>query len=131
MTDTKHGGTYGTDWVTSFGQAVTGGGYSFDKATLKEIADEFDALAVEFDGDVYHAQVIARTRQPGLDFASGDNAGVFRRSGEALVKSLQARAEYCRNQAAKFRKALGDYTVADDNHATDIKNTGKNAGGIW
>jgi len=127
MVDAKHGGTYGTDWVTTFGQAVTGGGYEFDKAALKEIADEFDALASLYESSIQDAQVIARTEPPGLDFASGGNAQVFRSSGEALVKSLQARSEYCRNQAEKFRAALGKYAAADDNHAADVKN----AGGIW
>ncbi|RJQ87634.1 hypothetical protein [Amycolatopsis panacis] len=124
MADTKHGGTYGTDWVTSFGQAVTGGGYSFDKQTLKHIAKEFEELAVEFDRDVEYAQVIARTRPPGQDIASRDNAGVFRNSGDALVKSLKARADYCRNQSDKFRTALGKYATAEDTHATEVKNTG-------
>ena len=124
MADVKHGGTYGTNWATTFGQAVTGGGYSFDKETLAHIAKEFDALAVLYDKNVQYAQIIERTDPPGLDLASGDNAKVFRNSGEALATSLRARARYCRDQAEKFRVALGKYAVADDTHATEVKNAG-------
>ncbi|MET9265506.1 hypothetical protein [Amycolatopsis sp. NPDC004079] len=126
MSDIKHGGSYGGESPDRFVSGLFGnsGGYSFDRSTLDHIASEFEGLAREFDLDVDTARVITRTQPPGLDFASGDNAKVFQGSGEALVKSLQDRAEYCRKQAGKFRKALGGYTAAEDTHATDVKNIG-------
>ncbi|WP_158605646.1 PE domain-containing protein [Amycolatopsis panacis] len=118
----RYGGqSFGSVISGAFGQAP---GYSCDRGLLERVANEFESLAGEFEHDVNNAAVIARTQPPGRDFVSGGNAEAFRRSGDALVESLQQRAQYCRDQAAKFRAALRSYSVAEYAHAAEIEQTG-------
>ncbi|EFL10821.1 MULTISPECIES: hypothetical protein [Actinomycetes] len=101
-----------------------GDGYSYDKATLKEIATRYEKLADKFRLDKDRAGVIARTQPPGLDFSSTDNAAVFRSSGEVLWGSLEQCERYCRDQAAKHRAALQKYSDADEAHSTEMHRAG-------
>ncbi|WP_020663321.1 hypothetical protein [Amycolatopsis benzoatilytica] len=98
--------------------------YVYDKQTLKEIADEFEALADLFLEDQVYAKIIARTQAPGHDYASKNNAETIRNSGTALLTSLTQQEKYCREQAKKYRKALGTYNAAEDTHSQDVKNAG-------
>lgn len=98
--------------------------YSYDKQTLTEISNDFEDLANEFREDQHYAQNIARTQAPGLDYASENNAETIRNSGKALLASLIQQEQYCRDQAKKYRDALGKYAVAEDTHATQVKTAG-------
>ncbi|MFF0148934.1 hypothetical protein ATK36_2183 [Amycolatopsis sulphurea] len=128
MTDGRQGpepGSYGGPSFSAMVVApITGEGYSLDPAGLEHVAKEFEALAEEIELGVWQAQTIAQTASPGLDYASGNNAEVFRNSGDALIASLQDRVRYCHDQAAKFRAAMGAYKVAEDAHSTDVKKVG-------
>lgn len=128
MTDGRQGpepGSYGGPSFSAMVVApITGEGYSLDPAGLEHVAKEFEALADEIGEGVLQAQTIARTVSPALDYASNNNAEVFRDSGDALVRSLQDRVKYCRDQAAKFRAAMGKYKVVEDTHSTDVKKVG-------
>ncbi|WP_336157687.1 hypothetical protein [Amycolatopsis sp. VC5-11] len=109
---------------TTAAAPLPGDGYSYDRATLKEIADLYENLADKFALDKDHAGVVARTQPPGLDFSSTDNAVVFRSSGEVLRGSLEQCERYCRDQAAKHRAALKKYADAEDAHSTEMHRTG-------
>lgn len=121
----QDGGRYGGAPLEQFINPLAASSrYVYDKQTLKEIADEFDALADEFREDQQHAQIIAQTQSPAHDYASRNNAETIRNSGNALVRSLKQQETYCREQAKKYRKALGVYTAAEDTHSQDVKNAG-------
>ena len=114
-------GSYGG----SAGAAGAGGaGFEYDEATLHELVREWNDLADEFRRDQEQAASIARTKGPGLEYASGGNAERIQQSGHALLTTLAAREEYCRTMAKKFNTALGKYADAEDAHATEIKQTG-------
>ncbi|MGW7534176.1 hypothetical protein [Amycolatopsis sp. NPDC054798] len=99
---------------------LLGDGYSYDGATLKEIARLYESLADKYHIDQNHAIIIARTQPPGLDFSSADNAAVFQSSGEVLRRSLEQCERYCRDQAAKYRAALKKYTDTESTHSAEI-----------
>ncbi|WP_134667065.1 MULTISPECIES: hypothetical protein [Amycolatopsis] len=103
---------------------LLGDGYSYDKATLHEIATEFENLADAYKMDQLSIDIISRTQPPGLDRSSDENATTFGRSGIALLNSLRQCEKYCRDQAAKYRAALDRYGVTEDAHSTDLHRTG-------
>lgn len=114
---TRGAGSYGDG-------AGAGAGFQYDEATLHELVREWNDLADEFRRDQEQAASIARTKGPGLEYASGGNAERIQQSGHALLTTLAAREEYCRNMAKKFNTALGKYADAEDDHATEIKQAG-------
>ena len=120
----KPGSYGGEDMIAQLAEVVTHQGYSLDPDGLNHMAKEFDALAAVFRLGIEDARVIARTDPPGLDYASGNNAETFRNSGGELVKSLEDRVQYCKVQAAKFRKAAGAYAEAEDTHSTEMNKLG-------
>lgn len=85
---------------------------------------EWNDLANEFKLDQEHAIVLARTRGPGIEYASGGNAEKIQQSGDALLQTLSEREEYCRSMAAKFKAALGKYARAEDDQTAEIKRAG-------
>lgn len=121
----------GLDWNNVVGFRPTGGsygapvaegaGFKYDEATLHDLVKEWRALANEYKDDLDDADRIALAQPPGLEFASGDNAGITRQSGEALVEALKQRIAYCENMANKYVAALGKYATAED-HATTVIN---------
>ncbi|WP_147397341.1 PE domain-containing protein [Amycolatopsis panacis] len=128
MTDGRQGpepGSYGGPSFSAMVVApITGEGYSLDPAGLEHVAKEFEALAEEIQAGIRDARTIAQTESPAFDYASGNNAEVFRNSGDELVSSLQDRMKYCRDQAAKFKAARGRYATAEDTHSTEAKKVG-------
>jgi hypothetical protein len=92
--------------------------------TLRELMREWNDLANEFKHDQEQAVTLTRVKGPGLEYASGGNAEKILQSGEALLSTLAAREEYCRNMAARFKAALGKYARAEDEHITEITQTG-------
>ncbi|MBN6036198.1 hypothetical protein [Amycolatopsis sp. 195334CR] len=100
------------------------GGYSFEPEQLLEIAREWDELADGYMADMEHAEVLARVEGPGAEYASGDNAQLVCRSGEALLSALRGRVDYCRAQAEKFRAAAGQYAEAESSAGDQIGNQG-------
>jgi hypothetical protein len=106
----------------SYGAPVTGGGgFKYDEATLHELVKEWRDLAYEYSVDLDYADTIAKTRPPGQEYASGNNALVTQQSGTALREALEQRVAYCENMAAKYLAALGKYATAED-HATTVIN---------
>jgi hypothetical protein len=103
---------------------LVGGGFEYDEETLRELMHEWNDLANEFKHDQEQAVTLTRVKGPGLEYASGGNAEKIHQSGEALLSTLAAREEYCRNMAAKFKAALGRYARAEDDHTTEITQTG-------
>ncbi|MGW3962164.1 hypothetical protein ACWED2_20240 [Amycolatopsis sp. NPDC005003] len=85
---------------------------------------EWNDLANEFKHDQEQAITLTRAKGPGLEYASGGNAEKIHQSGEALLSTLAAREEYCRNMAAKFKAALGMYARAEDDYTTQITQAG-------
>ncbi|MYW94771.1 hypothetical protein G3I59_30300 [Amycolatopsis rubida] len=121
----RTGGAYGGRPAESFVNPLAHGPrYSYDKKTLTDISKEFEDLANEFREDQQYAQNIARAKAPGLDYASENNAETIRDSGKALLVSLVQQEQYCRDQAKKYRAALGEYTVAEDTHSTEVRKAG-------
>ncbi|WP_245805295.1 hypothetical protein [Amycolatopsis australiensis] len=112
-------GTYGSE-----AGASGGAGFQYDEATLRELMHEWNDLANEFKLDQQHAIVLARTKGPGIEYASSGNAEKINQSGNALLETLIEREEYCRKMAAKFKAALGRYAQAEDDHTTEIRHTG-------
>ncbi|MEU8413643.1 hypothetical protein AB0C24_12690 [Amycolatopsis japonica] len=108
------GGSYGTP-------VAEGAGFKYDEATLHELVKEWSDLATEYRRDLTHAENIATAQPPGLEYASGDNALLTRKSGEALVKALNERVAYCENMAKKYVTALGKYATAEDHARIAIK----------
>ncbi|MDS0132537.1 MULTISPECIES: hypothetical protein [unclassified Amycolatopsis] len=106
------------------GGASGGAGFAYDEETLRELMREWNDLADEFKHDQEQATTLTRVKGPGLEYASGGNAEKIHQSGEALLSTLAAREEYCRNMAAKFQTALGKYARTEDDHTTEIKQTG-------
>ncbi|WP_039795627.1 hypothetical protein [Amycolatopsis alba] len=107
------GGSYGTP-------VTEGAGFKYDEATLHELVKEWTDLAKEYVADLNDARRIAKAQPPGQEYASGDNAGVTRQSGSALMETLDQRITYCQNMAAKYIAALGKYATAEDHAVTVI-----------
>jgi hypothetical protein len=103
---------------------ASGPGFKYDRATLEQLAKDWNDMANEFQDDQREARTIAVTRGPGLEYASGGNADQICKSGAALLAALKEREEYCRDTAAKFEAALGRYATTEDAHTTEIKQTG-------
>ncbi|MEU9690965.1 hypothetical protein [Amycolatopsis japonica] len=101
------GGSYGTP-------VAEGAGFAYDEATLHELVTEWTDLSREYRNDLHEAQVIAVAQPPGLEYASGDNAEITRKSGEALVQALTERIAYCEKMATKYVTALGKYATAEE-----------------
>ncbi|WIY03889.1 hypothetical protein QRX60_08570 [Amycolatopsis mongoliensis] len=99
-------------------------GFQYDEATLRELMHDWNDLANEFADDLSRARAIATAEGPGLEYASDGNAELIRQSGLALTTTLEGRESYCRAMAAKFQTALGKYAAAEDNHSTEINQTG-------
>ena len=116
---TPRTGTYGAP----AGSGASGPGFKYDRATLEELAKDWNDMANEFQEDRLRADVIGRTEGPGLEYASGSNAEFIRTSGKALLATLTEREQYCRTMANKFQTALGKYARAEDTHSTEIKQT--------
>jgi hypothetical protein len=108
----------------SYGGGASGSGFEYDEATLRELMHEWNDLADDFRRDQEQAATIARTKGPGLEYASGGNAESIQQSGHALLATLAAREEHCRNMANKIKAALGKYADTEGDHATEIKQTG-------
>ncbi|WP_370970334.1 hypothetical protein [Amycolatopsis sp. cg9] len=85
---------------------------------------EWNELANEFKHDQEQAVTLTRVEGPGLEYASGGNAEKIQQSGNALLSTLADREEYCRSMAAKLKAALGKYARAEDDHSTEITQTG-------
>ena len=118
-------GPDGVPVAGSYGPAGGGGaGFAYDEETLRELMHEWNDLANEFKHDQEQAVTLTRVKGPGLEYASGGNAEMIHQSGEALLSTLAAREEYCRDMAAKFKAALGRYARAEDEHATEITQAG-------
>jgi hypothetical protein len=118
---TPHAGTYGAPAESGSGG---GPGFKYDRATLEQLAKDWNDMANEFQDDQARARYLAQTEGPGLEYASGGNAEQIRKSGQALLATLTEREQYCRAMANKFRSALGKYASADDTHSAEIKQTG-------
>ena len=112
---------------TPLGSEVNVNGFEYDAATLHDLAKQWLDMAADFETDYGHATVLARTRGPGQEYASGGNAELVRASGDALGEALLARISYCKNMAAKFVTALGKYATAEEHHALEIA---KSSGGV-
>jgi len=117
---TPHTGTYGAPSDSG----ASGPGFKYDRATLEQLAKDWNDMANEFSDDLVFATAIQRAKGPGLEYASGGNADMINASGNALYSTLMARKEYCRSMAAKFQAALGKYATTEETHTTDIKQTG-------
>ncbi|SEB29524.1 hypothetical protein SAMN04489727_0176 [Amycolatopsis tolypomycina] len=117
---TQRAGTYGAP----AGAEASGPGFKYDEATLRELMNDWNELANEFQDDQREARTIAVTGGPGLEYASGSNADQICKSGNVLLATLKEREKYCRNMAAKFDAALGKYAASEDAHTTEIKQTG-------
>jgi hypothetical protein len=113
-------GSYGS----GSGSGDGGAGFQYDEETVRELAREWNDLANEFKLDQEHALTLARVRGPGVEYASGGNAEKVQQSGSALLSTLAAREEYCRNMAAKYDAASEKYAQGEDRHTTEIKQTG-------
>jgi hypothetical protein len=120
MPVTPNAGTYGAPPSTGSG----GAGFKYDVATLRELMNDWNTMANEFQVDQARARTIATTQGPGMEYASEGNADHVRQSGVALLDTLVDREKYCRTMAAKFEAALGKYAKAEDTHSTDITQTG-------
>lgn len=117
---TPHAGSYGG----TPGSGASGPGFKYDRATLEQLARDWNEMANEFSEDQSRARIIASTRGPGLEYASGGNADKINKSGRALLETLIGREKYCRSMAAKFESALGKYATAEGTHSTEIKHAG-------
>ena len=117
---TPQAGTYGAPPSTTSG----GAGFKYDVATLRELMNDWNAMANEFKLDRDQANTIARAKGPGLEYASAGNAEKIQGSAQALLATLTAREEYCKAMATKFLTALGKYTNAEDIHTTEVNQTG-------
>ena len=117
---TPHAGTYGG----TAGVGAGGPGFKYDRATLEQLAKDWNDMANEFKADRDEANAIARAKGPGLEYASGGNAEDIRGSGQALLATLTAREEHCRSMARRFEAALGQYAKTEDEHTTEIHRTG-------
>ncbi|MGW4057323.1 hypothetical protein ACWEGE_03550 [Amycolatopsis sp. NPDC004747] len=117
---TPHTGTYGAP----AGSGASSPGFKYDRATLEELAKDWNDMANEFQVDQARARTIATTRGPGLEYASGGNADEICSSGRALLDTLVEREKYCRTMAAKFDAAIGKYADAEKTHSIEIKQTG-------
>ncbi|MER7864468.1 hypothetical protein ABTX61_35560 [Amycolatopsis japonica] len=112
------GGSYGTP-------VAEGAGFKYDEATLHELANEWSDLAKEYKADLNQADYLVKTKPPGTEYASGNNADVTQQSGAALRDALTQRIAYCENMARKYLTALGKYTAADAHAATVINHQPK------
>ncbi len=103
---------------------LLGDGYAYDEKTLRELEEIYTNLAEKYRLDQLYARVVEQTQPPARDFSSTGNADVFHRSGIALQGSLRQCEQYCRDQAAKYHRALGAYTAAEDAHSAELGKTG-------
>jgi hypothetical protein len=117
---TPQAGTYGAPT----GTGTSGPGFKYDRATLEQLAKDWNDMANEFQDDQRAARIIAATQGPGLEYASGSNADHICKSGAALSATLYEREQYCRTMASRFQTALGKYRTAEAAHSTEIKRTG-------
>jgi hypothetical protein len=121
-------GPNGVPRAGSYGPADSGSGgpgFQYDVETLHELVKEWRDLATEFRTDLAHAEALARSQGPGLEYASAGNAELIRSSGESLYSTLQQRIDYCEAMANKYVTALGRYATTEEAHATEIGNTTK------
>lgn len=107
------GGSYGVP-------VAEGAGFKYDAATLHELAHEWSDLAKEYKSDLNQADYLAKTKAPGAEYASGNNADLTQQSGAALMDALNQRIAYCEDMARKYMTALGEYATTDDHAATVV-----------
>ncbi|WET80167.1 hypothetical protein P3102_02630 [Amycolatopsis sp. QT-25] len=107
------GGSYGVP-------VAEGAGFEYDAATLHELAREWSDLAKEYKSDLHQADYLAKTKPPGAEYASGNNADLTQQSGAALMDALNQRIAYCEDMARKYLTALGKYATTDDHAATVV-----------
>ncbi|GAA1027458.1 MULTISPECIES: PE domain-containing protein [Amycolatopsis] len=116
---------YGGESIETMAIApLLGDGYAYDEKTLRELEEIYKNLAEKYHFDQLYARVVEQTQPPAGDFSSTDNATVFQRSGLALQASLRQCEQYCRDQVAKYHKALGKYTAAEDAHSAELGKSG-------
>lgn len=117
---TPHAGSYGG----AAGSGASGPGFKYDRATLEQLAKDWNDMANEFKADQEYAQLIARTEGPGLEYASDGNAKMIKNSGITLNMTLVEREQYCRTMASRFETAIGNYIRIEATHSTEIQQTG-------
>lgn len=90
------------------------GHFVYGKQQMHAIAQKWEDLAEHFGTSFERSAPMATVEGPGAEYASGSHAADANISGSAYLESLTVSRDYCRGQAAKYRKVLGETVDVDD-----------------
>ncbi|GAB1511868.1 hypothetical protein [Actinophytocola sp. KF-1] len=99
---------------------VTGGQFSYDEATLRQIIKNWRELAQSYNDSLRNARPMALISSPADDFASTTFTGKANESGKAYLSYLQHNRDYCLEQAQLFQDALNDYLGTEEQVVIDL-----------
>ncbi|WP_154814462.1 hypothetical protein [Actinophytocola xinjiangensis] len=103
---------------------ASGGGFSFDEDTLRDLVTDWLTLADEYRESVVRTDQLILIQPPGLDFASEAQTKAVHRHTEAFLRYLAHNHDYCLRQAQNFQDALHDYLGIERRNVRDLQDAG-------
>lgn len=108
--------------ATGLAMGSASGHFSYDEATLKEIAKEWYSISDDINSRWNEFRNLANLQGPGKDpEASGHYGNMGSQSGKSLLEALKAQADYAHAQAEACRKAFAQYSSDEDDAASSFR----------
>jgi len=107
--------------------APAGGGFVFDADKIDGVIKKWQDLLVDLRRDATDANVLANTKAPGKEFASGDWEKLANPSGKAFLEQNKRMQDYIQTYIDQLTAAKQKIATQEADHTSDISKMGNTA----
>lgn len=101
---------------------ITGGGYTFDPDTIKQVIDNWHDLAISYHQSIRDARPMAATAPPGDEFVSESFTVKANASGESYIEYCRSNRDICLREAQRYQDALDSYLGVEERTIIELGN---------
>ena len=102
---------------------ISGGKYSFDPDTIRQIINNWVELAHSYNQSVQDARPMAVIAPPGDEFVSESFADKANASGRSYIAYCEHNRDICLREAQRYQDALNAYLGAEEHAIIELGKT--------
>ncbi|WP_020669134.1 hypothetical protein [Amycolatopsis nigrescens] len=101
------------------------GGFKFEPEQVGAVITKWRDLLDELTKDRYQAEMVAKVRAPGEEFASGDFVKVANPSGQTLLEQNERMIQYVQNYISALESAQKGLQQGEDDAVQAVQKQGQ------
>ncbi len=107
--------------------APSGGGFSFDADKIDGVLKKWQDLLTDLRRDATDANILANTKAPGREFASGDWEKLANPSGKAFLEQNKKMQDYVQTYIDQLTAAKQKIATTEADQMSDVSKMGNTA----